>query len=172
VSLAQRLRIQFHLDVRRDAVILHIPRAGARAERSSAFRFPVLYTDPAMPVSRRCFAPGESQFITSSVYRRRRLFASPRLRGVFVDVLRQLRQETGFLLIGWVLMPEHFHFLIRPKPAESAESLPLRLCGFSVRPTRVKRMVTIIKELSILRAAEFELHKFCAARCPLSRRSG
>jgi putative transposase len=37
----------------------------------------------------------------------------------FVQVLRQLRQETGFLLIGWVLMPEHLHFLIKPEPAEA-----------------------------------------------------
>jgi REP element-mobilizing transposase RayT len=26
-------------------------------------------------------------------------------------------QETGFLLIGWGLMPEHFRLLIRPPPA-------------------------------------------------------
>jgi len=76
-----------------------------------------------MAVSRRYFAPGQLQFITSSVYRRRKLFDSPRLRGVFVEVLRQLRVETGFLLIGWVLMPEHFHLLIRPEPAESTSAL-------------------------------------------------
>ena len=35
----------------------------------------------------------------------------------FVETLRQLRHETGFLVIGWVLMPEHFHLLIRPQPA-------------------------------------------------------
>ena len=60
-----------------------------------------------MPVSRRYFAPGQLQFITSSVYRRLRLFQSPRLRGEFVETLRQLRQERGFLLIDWVLMQEH-----------------------------------------------------------------
>jgi REP element-mobilizing transposase RayT len=36
-----------------------------------------------------------------------------------VEVLRQLRQVTGSLLIGWVLTPEHFHLLIKPEPAES-----------------------------------------------------
>jgi len=46
-----------------------------------------------------------------------------------------------------------------------AQSLVLqRLCGFSVRPIRVKRIVTIIKELCILRAAEFELHRLWATR--------
>ena len=76
-----------------------------------------------MSVSRRYFAPGQLQFITSSVYRRRKLCDSPRLRGVFVEVLRQLRQETGFLLIGWVLIPEHFHLLIKPEPAECTSAL-------------------------------------------------
>jgi len=76
-----------------------------------------------MPVSRRYFAPGQLQFITSSVYRRLKLFDSYRLRGVFLDVLRQLRQETGFLLLGWVLMPEHFHLLIRAEPGASTSAL-------------------------------------------------
>jgi len=70
-----------------------------------------------MSVSRRYFAPSQLQFITSSVYRGLKLFDSYRLRLMFVEVLREYRQELGFLLIGWVLMPEHFHFLIRPEPA-------------------------------------------------------
>jgi REP element-mobilizing transposase RayT len=49
------------------------------------------------------------QFITTSTYRRRRLFTCQRFCWIFVETLHQLRQETGFLLIGWVLMPEHFH---------------------------------------------------------------
>ena len=76
-----------------------------------------------MPVCRRYFAPGQLLFITSSVYRRLKLFASHRLRCEFVETLRQLGQEMGFLLIGWVLMPEHFHLLIRPEPAESTSRL-------------------------------------------------
>jgi REP element-mobilizing transposase RayT len=59
------------------------------------------------------------QFITTSTYRRSRLFTCQRFCGIFVETLRQLRQETGFLLIGWVLMPDHFHLLIRPQPASA-----------------------------------------------------
>jgi REP element-mobilizing transposase RayT len=72
-----------------------------------------------MPLSRRYFAPGHLQSITCGVCLRRKLFESPRLRRVFVGVLRQVRQERGFLLDGWVLMSERFHFLIGPEPAES-----------------------------------------------------
>jgi len=54
---------------------------------------------------------------------------------IFVEVLRQLRPEMGFLLIGLLLMPDHFHLLIKPEPAEStsrwrlAQSAALRCSG-------------------------------------------
>ncbi len=38
----------------------------------------------------------------------------------FVHVLQQLRELSGFLLIGWVLIPEHFHLLLQPQPTESS----------------------------------------------------
>ncbi|MGD0007082.1 MAG: transposase [Terriglobia bacterium] len=97
--------------------------APAGAERSSAFGLPIRYAALAMPVSGRHFAPGQLQFITSSTYRRMKLFDSHRPRCNFVEVLRQFRQEAGFLLTGWVLMPEHFHLLIKPEPAESTSRL-------------------------------------------------
>ena len=72
-----------------------------------------------MPIYGRHYEPGQLQFITTSNYRRTQLFHSQRFRWAFVEVLRQLRQETDSLLIGWVLMPEHFHVLIKPEPADS-----------------------------------------------------
>jgi REP element-mobilizing transposase RayT len=72
-----------------------------------------------MPIYARHFEPGQWQFITTSTYRRTRLFTCQRFCWAFVETLRQLRQETGFLLLGWVFMPEHFHLLIRPQPAEA-----------------------------------------------------
>ena len=92
-----------------------------------------------MPVARRYFAPGQLQFITSSVYRRLKLFDSQRLRLMFVELLREYRQENGFLLIGWVLMPEHFHLLIKPEPAESSSRLmqeQLKTQSFALRRPR------------------------------------
>ena len=48
-----------------------------------------------MSVSRRYFAPDQLQFITSSVYRRLKLFDSYCLHLMFVEVLREYRQERG-----------------------------------------------------------------------------
>jgi hypothetical protein len=60
----------------------------------------VRYTAFAVPVSRRYFAPGQFEFITSGVYRRLKVFDSYRLHLMFVGVLREYGQEKGSLLIG------------------------------------------------------------------------
>ena len=96
----------------------------AQGERSPATHVSGHPADiPFMPIYGRHFEPGQLQFITTSTYRRSRLFTCQRFCWTFVETLRQLRQETGFLLIGWVLMPEHFHLLIRPQPAASHRPL-------------------------------------------------
>lgn len=48
-----------------------------------------------MPVYGRHFEPGQLQFITTSTYRRTRLFERDRFCHDFVDVLRQLRPEMA-----------------------------------------------------------------------------
>jgi REP element-mobilizing transposase RayT len=96
-----------------------ITMAGARRHRISA-RAGVVVT--AMPICHRYWEPGRLQFITASTYRRAQLFPSPRFRNLFARKLAELREEMHFLIVGWVLMPEHFHLLIRP---ESADSTPL-----------------------------------------------
>jgi len=94
-----------------------------------------------MSVSRRYSAPDQLQFITSSVYGRLKLFDSYRPRLMFVEVLRECRQELGFLLIGWVLMPEHFHFPIKPEPAESSSRLLQEL-----KKRTAQRVVSVLTE--------------------------
>ena len=69
-----------------------------------------------MPIYHRHFTPGHSQFITTRVIRRIQVFRSERLGSHSIDVLRQLRAEMKFALIGWVLMPEHSHVLVRYGP--------------------------------------------------------
>jgi len=69
-----------------------------------------------MPIYHRRFEPGQRHFITTSTYRRTKLPEDNRFRWSFVDVLRQVRLDFDFLLIAWVLMPEHFHLLLKPVP--------------------------------------------------------
>jgi len=80
-----------------------------------------------MPYHKRQYSPGKLQFITASTYRRAPLFLSERFCRCFVETLAEARQATQFLLIGWVLMPDHFHLLIKPEPAETTSLIVQRL---------------------------------------------
>ncbi len=80
-----------------------------------------------MPYPKRRYSPGQLQFITTSTYRRAPLFDSDRFRRCFVETLAGVRRETNFLLIGWVLMPDHFHLLLKPEPAEATSRIVKRL---------------------------------------------
>ena len=90
----------------------------------------------------RYFGPGQLQFITASTYRRAPLFLSPRLARQLVAVLEEVRAEFGFLLLGWVLMPDHFHLLLKCQPAESpsriVQQLKQRTAGRILRILRAQ----------------------------------
>jgi putative transposase len=60
----------------------------------------------------RCYGKGDLHFITFSCYRRLPLLRSACARDIFVQELGKVRDETGFLLIGYVIMPEHVHLLV------------------------------------------------------------
>jgi putative transposase len=60
---------------------------------------------------------GQLQFIATTTYRRAPLFLSERFCRSFVQRLEEVRQELNFLLIGWVLMPDHFRVLLKLQPA-------------------------------------------------------
>jgi REP element-mobilizing transposase RayT len=49
-------------------------------------------------------------------------FDSARFRRHFVQTLDQLRARLNFKILGYVLMPEHFHLLIWP--GERADPSP------------------------------------------------
>ena len=67
-----------------------------------------------MPFYKRPYSPGQLQFITTSTYPRAPLFLSERFCRCFVRTLVRLWQEMKFVLIGWVLMPDHSHLLLNP----------------------------------------------------------
>jgi putative transposase len=61
---------------------------------------------------RRYYGHGHLHFITASCYGREPLLASNRRRDLFLKVLEQMRRRYRFVVIGYVVMPEHFHLLI------------------------------------------------------------
>jgi putative transposase len=53
-------------------------------------------------------------YVAKSTSRRARLYDSECFRNQWVASLGALRRELGFKIIGYVLMPEHFHMLVWP----------------------------------------------------------
>jgi len=80
---------------------------------------------------KRYYGQGHLHFITFSCYRRLPLLRSVRARNVFVTELGKARDEMGFLLIGYVVMPDHVHMLMsEPKqgtPSAVLQKLKLRV---------------------------------------------
>ena len=75
----------------------------------------------------RYYGAGYSHFITTSCYQRRPLLGPPRARDFFLEVVEQIRQGHQFVVVGYVVMPEHVHLLFTESlPSRGAEILRWR----------------------------------------------
>jgi REP element-mobilizing transposase RayT len=61
---------------------------------------------------KRYYGRGHLHFVTFSCYRRLPLLGSRHARDAFVTELGRVRGKFGFLLLGYVVMPEHVHVLM------------------------------------------------------------
>ena len=64
------------------------------------------------PHLRRYYGAGYLHFITTSCYRRQPLLGSARNRSLFLRALEQVRRRYQFVVVGYVVMPEHIHLLL------------------------------------------------------------
>jgi len=68
---------------------------------------------PIMPRGlHRFYGADHLHFITCSSYRRLPLLRSARSRDRFLSVLEQTRKRYRFVVVGYVVMPEHIHLLV------------------------------------------------------------
>ena len=75
---------------------------------------------------KRYYGRGDLHFITFSCYRRLPLLETQRARNFFVRELARVRKEYGFLLAGYVVMPEHVHLLMS-EPKKGTPSTVLQM---------------------------------------------
>lgn len=59
---------------------------------------------------------GSFRFLTFSCYRRLPLFKNPAIRDAFAAALGAAREKHRFRLLAWVVMPEHVHLILVPRP--------------------------------------------------------
>jgi putative transposase len=76
--------------------------------------------------------PDTFYYITSVTFNRVPVFRSEKACEVFVDQLAEIREKFPYKLIGYVVMPDHFHLIINLKDDDASKFL-LRLRGLSAR---------------------------------------
>ena len=87
---------------------------------------------PGHPI--RYYGNGHLHFITCSCYQRQPLLGTARRRDLFLTVLEQVRRRYQFVVVGYVVMPEHIHLLIS-EPQERNPSIVMQAVklGFARR---------------------------------------
>jgi putative transposase len=65
---------------------------------------------------KRYFGRGDLHFLTFSCYQRLPLLGTVRARNLFLRALGKIRERYEFLLVGYVVMPNHVHLLISESP--------------------------------------------------------
>ena len=61
---------------------------------------------------KRIYGHHDLHFVTCSCYQRQPLLGSGRSRDAFLRIFEQVRRKYRFEVLGYVVMPEHFHVLI------------------------------------------------------------
>lgn len=102
---------------------------------------------------RRYYGGQNLHFITASCYRRRALLASVRRRDLFLRVLEEVRQRYGFVVVGYVVMPEHIHLLIS-EPEKGNPSTVMQVLKQRVARRLLRRKRTPAGQGGVVRNGE------------------
>src|SRR6266849_11075904 len=98
-------------------------RNGTRVPHASVLRVGISLMPKGL---KRYYGRGHLHFLTFSCYRRLPLLNTIRARSLFVHALGEIRERYKFLLVGYVVMPDHVHLLIS-EPAKGTPSVVLKV---------------------------------------------
>ena len=97
-----------------------------------------------MPRLNRCYGHGFLHFITFSCYRRLPLLQRESRRDLFLRILEQVRKRYRFVVVGYVVMPEHVHLLFseaeRANPGTVIQVLKQRFARVVLRDLRHRQV--------------------------------
>lgn len=71
---------------------------------------------------KRYYGNDHLHFLTWTCYHRQAWLAEPERRDLFLHILEEARQRYRFVVVGYVVMPEHVHLLI----SDQKKALPRR----------------------------------------------
>ncbi|GIV76823.1 transposase [Litorilinea aerophila] len=64
----------------------------------------------------RRYLPDETLFVTCRTFRREPVLADGTAVHLLRTVLNGIKQRWPFLTVGYVILPDHFHWLMKPQP--------------------------------------------------------
>jgi len=92
---------------------------------------------------KRHYGSGALHFITTSCYHRCALLAAPARRTLFLKIFEEVRRSYRFVVVGYVVMPEHVHLLIgepeRGNPSVVMQVLKQRVARSILRQQQEQR---------------------------------
>ena len=112
---------------------------------------------------KRYYGAQHLHFITCSCYHRQPWLGNARRRDLFLRVLEQVRQRYGFVVVGYVVMPEHIHLLIsEPEKDNPSRVMQAIKQGFARRVLRrlAKRRAGFQQELFCRDSEHVWQHRF------------
>ena len=75
---------------------------------------------------KRCYGHEYLHFLTCSCYHRQPWRGEPRRRDLFLQILEGVRQRYLFVVVGYVVMPDHIHLLIS-EPERGTQSTVMQV---------------------------------------------
>jgi len=92
---------------------------------------------------KRIYGLRDLHFVTCSCYRRLPMLGTKHTRDVFLRIFEQVRRKYKFEVVGYVVMPEHFHILIgepeKGNPSTVLQSLKQTVAKRLLKPARRRR---------------------------------
>ena len=89
---------------------------------------------------KRYYGTDHLHFITFTCYHRQPWLASQRRRDLFLKVFEQVRQRYQFVVVGYVVMPEHVHLLLsEPEKSNPSGVIQAIKQGFARHVLRSRR---------------------------------
>ncbi len=83
---------------------------------------------------KRYYGSGDLHFVTTSCYRRQPFLGTRHGRDLFLNVLERMRRRYRFVVLGYVVMPEHVHLLLSEPQRDSLSTVLQALkLGYSRR---------------------------------------
>lgn len=84
---------------------------------------------------KRYYTGRDLHFITCSCYQRKPLLNSAHRRDLFLRMLEEVRCRYRFTVVGYVVMPEHFHLLVS-EPERGTPSTVMQRVARAIRQGR------------------------------------